>query len=199
MDANMSLDPSSFSDVGGHAGDDDLDSRIADRLFAARFEQEEAGESEATVEKVVAAKVPAERRKDEAKETEKLEKERDGDGGTPDTARRATTKAPGSPYLVKLATFARELEVQARSASDAMALRLLRQRLVEWVEDLRSVGSNDALADAVDQLVQRLSTALSNAALDGTELLAIAGELAALAAGAPPPPPRKKSRLAFWK
>jgi HPt (histidine-containing phosphotransfer) domain-containing protein len=100
-------------------------------------------------------------------------------------------------YLTQLAQLARELELEAHAKTpNTIAIRLLRQRLTEWVEDLRSVGSNDNLANAVEQLVTRLT-----AALGGTDLLTeaaeIAKELAALAAGSAPPP--KKSRLAFWK
>ena len=80
-----------------------------------------------------------------------------------------------------------------------VTLRLLRVRLTEWVEDVRSVGTHDALATAVDEIVQRLAAAIAA----GTSLLAtvtaIAGELAALAAGAPPPAPKPRARLAFWK
>jgi Ca-activated chloride channel family protein len=102
-------------------------------------------------------------------------------------------------YLVQLATLARELEAQATGRADAAAMRLLRQRLTEWVEDVRSVGANHELADAVEELVKRLSAALAAPANLVADATAIAFELAALAAGAAPPPATKKSRLAFWK
>jgi len=102
-------------------------------------------------------------------------------------------------YLVQLATLARELEAQATGRADAAAIRLLRQRLTEWVEDVRSVGGNHELAGAVEALVKRLSAALAAPATLVADATAIAGELAALAAGAPLPPEQKKSRLAFWK
>ena len=102
-------------------------------------------------------------------------------------------------YLVQLATLARELEAQATGRADAAVIRLLRQRLTEWVEDVRSVGGSQELASAVEALVRRLSSALAAPANLLAEAIAIAGELAALAAGAPPPPEKKKSRLAFWK
>lgn len=102
-------------------------------------------------------------------------------------------------YLVQLAQLARELAAQATGRGDAGAIRLLRQRLTEWVEDVRSVGGSHELADAVEELVKQLSTALAAPANLVTEATAIAGELARLAAGAPPPPAKKKSRLAFWK
>jgi len=104
-----------------------------------------------------------------------------------------------SAYLVQLATLARELEAQATGRGDAAAIRLLRQRLTEWVEDVRSVGGNNELADAVEALVKRLSAALAAPATLVAEATAIAEELAALAAGGSPPPAKKKSRLAFWK
>jgi len=104
-----------------------------------------------------------------------------------------------SAYLVQLATLARELEAQATGRADPAAIRLLRQRLTEWVEDVRSVGGNQELAGAVEELVKRLSAALAAPATLVAEVTAIAGELAALASGGPLPPAKKKSRLAFWK
>jgi hypothetical protein len=161
---------------GGEAPDEMLGELAADAPYFPHQVPEPMLEQERSIEKI---------QKEEAKK----------DAGAPLARRQAVG---GSPYLVKLAMFAHELEQQARGACDATALRLLRQRLVEWCEDLRSVGSNDALADAVDRLVLRLTAALAAAAL-AAELLAIAGELSALAAGAPPPPAPKKSRAAFWK
>lgn len=107
--------------------------------------------------------------------------------------------APASAYLASLAALARELDAQARASAAVASLRLLRQRLTEWIEDVRSVGSYDALADAVDELVQRLSAAISARTSLATTVTGIAGELAALAAGAPPPPPVPRARMAFWK
>lgn len=107
--------------------------------------------------------------------------------------------ASPSAYLAKLATLARDLETQARGGLERGALRLLRQRLKEWAEDLRSVGGNDALADAVTDQAERLGTALSATGIDlGVELQAIANVLASLASGGPLPP-RKAGRVAFWK
>jgi Ca-activated chloride channel homolog len=105
--------------------------------------------------------------------------------------------ADASAYLAKLATLARELEAQARGGAAVGALRLLRQRLTEWVEDLRSVGGQDALADAVEHQVKRLSAALANATDLAAEALAVATELAQLADGGAPP--RKTGRAEFWK
>ena len=101
-------------------------------------------------------------------------------------------------YAETLATLAKELEAQARGRVDVQAIRVLRQRLTEWVEDVRSVGSDAKLADAVEALVRRLSAALAGATL-AAEALAIATELATLATGAPPSAPKPTSRLAFWK
>ena len=106
---------------------------------------------------------------------------------------------PSAAYFVQLATLARELAVQATGPSDAAAIRLLRQRLTQWVEDVRSVGGSSDLASAVEELVKRLSAALAAPASLVAEATAIAGELAVLAAGAPPPPAKKQSRPAFWK
>ena len=101
-----------------------------------------------------------------------------------------------APYLTQLQTLARELDTRGRGRADAAAVRLLRQRIVEWIEDLRSVGGQDDLAAAVEQLVQRLSASLAGATNLASEAIAIAAELAKLASGARPP---RKSRLAFWK
>jgi Ca-activated chloride channel family protein len=113
---------------------------------------------------------------------------------------RAGAAAPAlSAYHVQLATLARELDAQGRGRADAAAIRVLRQRLTEWCEDLRSVGGKEDLASAVEQLVQRLSAALAAATNLAGETIAVAAELTRLANGAPPPPAPKKSRAAFWK
>jgi Ca-activated chloride channel family protein len=121
----------------------------------------------------------------------------------PKRAKEAADKGRGSKreeapaadaYLVQLGQLARELEAHAKGPN-ASAIRMLRQRLTEWVEDLRSVGTHGDLANAVEQLVARLTAALGGTDL-ATEAADIAKELAQLAGGAPPP---KKSRLAFWK
>ena len=118
----------------------------------------------------------------------------------------------GGAYLAALAKLARELEAQARGA-DAAAIRVVRERLTEWIEDVRSVGGHEPLAQAVEALVRRLSAALAAGAAFADEALAVATELAGLAGGAPSPAPteqpteqptekpteKKKSRLAFWK
>ena len=102
-------------------------------------------------------------------------------------------------YHHKLELLARELENQGRGSADPAILRVVRQRLTEWVEDVRSVGGHDELAAAVQRLVQRLSAALAAATSLAQELLAIAAELARLAGGLPPPSGPKPSRPAFWK
>jgi len=111
-------------------------------------------------------------------------------------AESAKEVAPdASAYLASLAQLAGELEAQARGRADGTAIRLLRQRLVEWIEDLRSVGGHDALAAAVERLVQRLSAALAAGSDVASETLAVATELGKIAGGPPPP----KGRVAFWK
>jgi Ca-activated chloride channel family protein len=107
--------------------------------------------------------------------------------------------ASNAAYLVQLATLARELAAQANGPGDAGAVRLLRQRLTQWAEDMRSVGGGHDLIGAVEELITRLSAALAAPASLTAEAAAIAAALAALAAGAPPPPAKKRSRLAFWK
>jgi Ca-activated chloride channel family protein len=125
---------------------------------------------------------------------------------TPPPARHAPERersvAPpvggGSAYLIALSRLAAELDAQGRGRADAAAIRVLRQRLTEWVEDVRSVGGQDALADAVERLVQRLSAALAAGTALASEAVAIATELAAYAAGGTPPSAPKQGR-AFWK
>jgi Ca-activated chloride channel family protein len=113
-----------------------------------------------------------------------------------DRARREVA-ADAGVYLVNLAQLARELEAQAQGSLGMSALRLLRERLRQWVEDLRSVGGHDELALAVADQVQRLGAALSSTNF-ADEVRAIAGVLAAIAGGAPLPP-KKSGRVAFWK
>ncbi|HEY5926075.1 MAG TPA: VIT domain-containing protein [Kofleriaceae bacterium] len=104
--------------------------------------------------------------------------------------------ADASAYLEKLAQLARDL-AHARGG-DLGALRLLRQRLTEWVEDLRSVGGHDALADAVEAQVKRLSAVLTGGGDIASEVMAISTELARLAGGGAPPA-KKPGRSEFWK
>ena len=111
---------------------------------------------------------------------------------------RAGAPASGSAYLTALGRLAGELDAQGRGRADAAAIRVLRQRLTEWIEDVRSVGGHEALAEAVERLVQRLSEALALGTGLASEAVAIAAELSAYAAGAAPPPAPKKGR-AFWK
>ena len=113
-------------------------------------------------------------------------------------ASSTTATPPSSPYLAALGQLARELDAQARGRADLTAIRLLRQRIVEWTEDLRSVGDSPEVAAAVEQLVQRLSAALATATQIVAEAIAVAAELSKLAAGHPPPP-RPSGRAAFWK
>jgi hypothetical protein len=103
--------------------------------------------------------------------------------------------ADNTAYLAKLGSLGRDLEALARSAN-AAAIRFVRQRLVEWIEDVRSVGGHTELWTAVEQLVKQLSAALATGANLEAEALAVAAVLATLAAGGTPPKP---SRQAFWK
>jgi hypothetical protein len=88
--------------------------------------------------------------------------------------------ADPSAYFAKLAELARELA----ATTDVTQLRLLRQRLVEWVEDLRSVGGHDELARTVETLVRQLP---SNAGVVAAALEKLAKDR------------RPGSRVAFWK
>ena len=95
------------------------------------------------------------------------------------------------PYLTQLSELARALG----AASDLQQRHRLRQRLLEWLEDVRSVGLT-ALAASVAPVGDRLASAL--ATNDVAALATIAAELAAIA-GAVPPSPTRPNRLAFWK
>lgn len=97
-------------------------------------------------------------------------------------------------YLTTLGDLARDLEVAAND-NDHRKLHAIYQRLVEWVEDVRSVGHTQ-LAHTVALIAERLHQAL--AGNRHTLALAIVSELRTLAGGAPPanPPP---ARRAFWK
>jgi len=61
------------------------------------------------------------------------------------------------------------------------------------------VAGHEGLASAVAHLVARLSAALTLGTAVATEAIAVAAELARLAAETPPPPAAGKSRVAFWK
>jgi Ca-activated chloride channel homolog len=135
-------------------------------------------------------------RRDVSDKTDARERAGAWDAGAGQDLGGRAQAAAGSPYLTSLGQLARELEAQGRGRVDATAIRVLRQRLTEWVEDLRSVGDAPELATEVERLVQRLSAALAAATNLAAETIAIAGELAKLATGAPPPKP---SRAAFWK
>jgi hypothetical protein len=102
-------------------------------------------------------------------------------------------------YLTQLAELARGLLAEARGRAEPGPIRLVRQRLAQWIEDVRSIGGNDDLASAVEVQVERLGAALAAPETLVSEATAVAAELAALAAGAAPPPAKKNSRLAFWK
>ena len=103
-------------------------------------------------------------------------------------------------YVLRLAALAVELEAQIAGGCDGAAIRLVRQRLTQWIEDLHSVGGSRELADAVEALVRRLSDALAAPMNLAAELQAIADELAKLATGARAPDAgAKPGRPPFWK
>jgi Ca-activated chloride channel family protein len=118
-------------------------------------------------------------------------------GGDPVAA--DVSAAVSSVYLQQLAALAVELGAQASGRCDPGAIRLVRQRLAQWIEDLRSVGGNRELAGAVEALVARLSIALAAPASLAAEATAISEELAKLATGIPTPPEKLKPRSDFWK
>jgi len=98
-------------------------------------------------------------------------------------------KIEASVYLASLAELARELGAlsSAGPRAPAMALKLLRQRLQQWLEDLESVGGHEALVAAVASELHRLTI---------DTRAEVAAELVKLAIGAVPPKPPGR---AFWK
>ncbi len=95
-----------------------------------------------------------------------------------------------APYLTQLAAHARALT----AASDMQQGYRIRLRLLEWLEDVRSVGLT-VLAATVEELVDRLASALGTN--DTSAVATIATELAAIAVAAPSP--SRPNRVAFWK
>jgi hypothetical protein len=122
-------------------------------------------------------------------------------GGNPPAPRPPSAAPPpakvSSPrvsaaHIRRLAALAVDLEAQIAGGCDGVAIRRVRQRLIEWIEDLRSVGGSAALADAVEARVRRLSDALAAPSNLAAELKAIADELAQLAS-------RSRSRSRPWR
>ena len=106
----------------------------------------------------------------------------------------------GQAYLASLGVLARELAAHGAGTPDPSAIRVLRQRLLEWIEDVRSVGGFVELAAAVEAQVDRLNAALVRGPAGlGPEVVAISISLGELAAGKPPPAPKPGARVAFWK
>lgn len=103
-------------------------------------------------------------------------------------------------YLQRLVILAAELAGLAAVGCDPDRIRHQRLRLLQWIEDVRSVGDqrDRDLADAVEDLMRRLSAALAASTTLAGDVEAIAEELAALASGKPPPSPPGR-RPAFWK
>ncbi len=94
-----------------------------------------------------------------------------------------------SVYLASLAELVRELSAlsSAEPRAAAMPLKLLRQRVHQWLEDLESVGGHEALVAAVAHQLHLLTM---------DTRAEVAAELAKLATGAVPPKPPAR---AFWK
>lgn len=137
--------------------------------------------------------------------------------GTPGSASPAGTPgAAGTPvettsaaHTRQLASLATELGALAAGRCDPPRLRQLRQRLTQWIEDVRSVGGSGLLSNAVEALTQRLSAALTAQRNLATEVSAIASELTRLVAGEPTTTPSNATgvssaapapiRPPFWK
>ncbi len=109
-------------------------------------------------------------------------------------------------YRDTLRAIALDLDAAAtRGATTHTAYARIHRRLREWLEDLRSVGADEDLANAVERVAIRIHAAFSKAAAQlAAHMHALAAELLALAgADEPPtaePPGRARSgRAAFWK
>ena len=136
-------------------------------------------------------------------------------GPSPTPSALAGGRDPGDTsfraYLVQLGSLARELANCGARHEDRGAIRLLRQRFIQWIEDVRSVGGLEPLAIAVERLMRRLSEALAASSGLTAAVTAIAQELQALMTepsppegeatrpDGEPPPRRSRSRWAFWK
>jgi Ca-activated chloride channel family protein len=103
-----------------------------------------------------------------------------------------------SVHLVQLAKLAQELDTEARGVADASAIGHLCEQLGNWIAQLRRSGSDDLLADAIEELAQRLSAALATPTF-ATEAIAIADVLARFGDGAMPVRARRASRSGYWK
>jgi Ca-activated chloride channel homolog len=123
----------------------------------------------------------------------------------PTDLRRVITGAASVPvsvlkaYLLQLVVLAGDLADVAVGGCEPDRVRHVRQRLVQWIEDLRSIGGSRDLAAAVEDLVTGLSDALAASTTLAADVEAIAVELAALGSGKAPPPSKPRSRPAFWK
>ena len=118
--------------------------------------------------------------------------------------------ATSAAHTRRLTALANELGVLVAGSYDLAVLRQLRQRLTQWIEDVRSVGGERRLTDAVEALMQRLSAALAGPTNRTTEIQAIATELMHLVTGATSASPPstdeapsnetpKPARPSFWK
>jgi Ca-activated chloride channel homolog len=102
-------------------------------------------------------------------------------------------------YRTHLAYYASELTALVSAGSAAGdRIRAVRMRLVQWVEDLRSVGGPRDLASAVEELIEKLTAALAQPATLADAVTAVADELARLAIDEKPATP-PGGRPPFWK
>jgi len=104
-------------------------------------------------------------------------------------------------YAWRLRELGLEIEQRAKLGRDSIGmLRRFRVRLAEWVEDVRSVGVLDALADPIAallaQLAQLLVEPVTPAAL---EEIAVLGQKVTAFAASAMASMRPPSRPEFWK
>jgi Ca-activated chloride channel family protein len=95
-----------------------------------------------------------------------------------------------------MVSLADEIAAAARR-SDVTGLRVLRQRLAQWIDDARAAG-HAAIADAAAVALDRLKQALHAPALDAALVVEVATALGHIGTGEPPKKPQGR-RWAFWK
>jgi len=101
-------------------------------------------------------------------------------------------------YRRQLTSLAAELERHA-SRDEVRAMRLVQQRLEQWVEDARSTGGLDLLVAAVEAQIAMLRAAITEPAQRPSRVAAIVRQLAALVTANDEPPATAPPRPAFWK
>jgi Ca-activated chloride channel family protein len=113
--------------------------------------------------------------------------------------------ASSGAHTRRLAALTTELRGLAAGSCDPVRVRQLRQRLLQWIEDVRSVGGEQRLAVAVEVLMHRLTAALAGPSSLVAEVSAIVATLGQLVTGSLGAVPSNldagagPARSSFWK